>query len=41
MSAIVGAFLIRYGAGWPLALASMALAAAVVILTTTERPTTA
>ena len=41
VSAIVGAFLIRYGAGWPLALASMALAAAVVILTTTERPTTA
>lgn len=38
VSAIVGAYLIRFGAGWPLAVAAVLLAAAVVLLTTNEPP---
>ena len=38
LGAILGAFLTRYGAGWPLLVAAVLLAAAVVILVTRERP---
>lgn len=37
-SAVVGAFLVRFGSGWPLAASAVLLTAAVVILTTVERP---
>lgn len=38
VSAVLGSFLIRFGAGWPLAVATVLLALAMVILTTNDRP---
>lgn len=38
VGAIVGAFLTRYGAGWPLLAATVLLGIAVVVLATNERP---